>query len=41
MARTELEYGGNPQMKQMAQTTVDEQTRQAAQLRDWLRQHGG
>ena len=41
MARTELKYGGNPQMRQMAQTIIDQQTRQAAQLRDWLRQHGG
>jgi uncharacterized protein (DUF305 family) len=41
MARTELEYGSNLPMRKMAQTIIDEQTRQAAQLRDWLRQHGG
>jgi len=41
MARIELEHGGDAQAKQMAQKIIDESTRGIAELRDWLRQHGG
>ncbi|TAJ68790.1 MAG: DUF305 domain-containing protein [Phenylobacterium sp.] len=41
MARVELEHGGDAQAKQLAQKTIDENTRGIAELRDWLRQHGG
>lgn len=40
MARIELEHGGDAQAKQLAQKTIDENTRGIAALRDWLRTHG-
>jgi uncharacterized protein (DUF305 family) len=41
MARIELEHGADAQAKQLAQKTLDENTRGIAALRDWLRAHGG
>ncbi|TAJ72015.1 MAG: DUF305 domain-containing protein [Phenylobacterium sp.] len=41
MARIELEHGADAQAKQLAQKTIDENTRGIAALRDWLRAHGG
>lgn len=41
MARVELEHGGDAQAQQLAQKTIDENTRGIAELRDWLRAHGG
>ena len=41
MARVQLEHGGDAQAKRLAQKTIDENTRGIAELRDWLRAHGG
>ena len=41
MARVQLEHGGDAQAKRLAEKTIEENTRGIAELRDWLRQHGG
>lgn len=41
MAKVELEHGADAKTRQMAQRIIDESTRGIAELRDWLRQHGG
>nr|WP_227000206.1 DUF305 domain-containing protein [Phenylobacterium soli] len=41
MARTVLQHGADAQAKQMAQKTIEENTKGIQDLRDWLRQHGG
>jgi uncharacterized protein (DUF305 family) len=41
MAKIELEHGADAKTKQMAQKVIDESNRGIAELRDWLRQHGG
>ncbi|PWC66357.1 hypothetical protein TSH7_07140 [Azospirillum sp. TSH7] len=39
MARVELQYGKDPDLKAMAQKMVDDQTKGVQQLQDWLKQH--
>lgn len=39
MARVELQYGKDPDLKAMAQKMVDDQTKEVQQLQDWLKQH--
>lgn len=39
MARAELQYGKDPDLKAMAQKMVDDQTKEVQQLQDWLKQH--
>lgn len=41
MSRIELEHGSDAQAKQVAQKTIDENTKGIAELQAWLRQHGG
>lgn len=41
MAKVELDRGADAQAKQIAQKTIDENTRGIQDLRDWLKQHGG
>ena len=40
MAKVELEHGMNAPAKQIAQKTIDENTRGIAELQAWLRDHG-
>lgn len=39
MARIELQYGKDPDLKAMAQKMIDDQTKEVQQLQDWLKQH--
>jgi len=39
MARTELEYGTNPQMRRLAQEIVTDQQSETELMRLWLKQH--
>jgi uncharacterized protein (DUF305 family) len=41
MARVELEHGKDPQMQGMARKIIDDQTREIAELKDWLGKHPG
>ena len=36
MAKAELQYGDDPWVKQMAQQIIDAQTKEIADMRDWL-----
>ena len=39
MARVELEYGTDPEMKSLAQKVIEDQSREIKQLDEWLEQH--
>jgi uncharacterized protein (DUF305 family) len=39
MARSELEHGKDPQLRQMAQKMIEDQEREVAMLKAWLAQH--
>jgi uncharacterized protein (DUF305 family) len=39
MARVELQYGKDPELKAMAQKVVDDQAKEIQQLQDWMKQH--
>jgi len=39
MARVELQYGKDPDLKAMAQKVIDDQTKEIQELQDWLKQH--
>lgn len=39
MARVELQYGKDPDLKAMAQKVIDDQTKEIQQLQDWMKQH--
>ncbi|WP_448207558.1 CopM family metallochaperone [Azospirillum sp. sgz302134] len=39
MARVQLQYGQDPELKAMAQKVIDDQTKEVQQLQDWIRQH--
>jgi uncharacterized protein (DUF305 family) len=39
MARAELEHGKDPQLRQMAQTIIEDQEREIATLKEWLARH--
>lgn len=39
MARVELQYGKDPDLKAMAQKLIDDQSKEIRQLQDWLKQH--
>lgn len=39
MAKAELEYGDDNQMKEMAQTIIDAQTKEIEQLTSWIEEH--
>lgn len=41
MSRVELTNGRDPDLKAMAQKTIDENARGQRELRRWLRSHGG
>lgn len=36
MAKAELQYGDDPWVKQMAQNVIDAQTKEIADMKDWL-----
>jgi len=36
MAKAELQYGDDPWAKQLAQAVIDAQTKEIAQMKDWL-----
>ncbi|KAA0578434.1 DUF305 domain-containing protein [Azospirillum sp. B21] len=37
MAKVQLQYGKDPELRALAQKIVDDQTREVAQLQDWLK----
>jgi uncharacterized protein (DUF305 family) len=39
MARSQLEHGKDPQLRQMAQKIIEDQEREIATLKEWLAQH--
>lgn len=39
MAKVQLKYGKDPELRAMAQKIVDDQTREIGQLQDWLKRH--
>ncbi|MBP2292696.1 CopM family metallochaperone [Azospirillum rugosum] len=39
MARVQLRYGKDPDLKAMAQKVVEDQTKEVQQLQDWMKQH--
>jgi uncharacterized protein (DUF305 family) len=39
MARSQLEHGKDPQLRQMAQEIIEDQEREIATLKEWLAQH--
>jgi uncharacterized protein (DUF305 family) len=39
MARSQLEHGKDPQLRQMAQEIIQAQEREIATLKDWLAKH--
>ena len=36
MAKAELQYGDDPWAKQLAQAIIDAQTKEIAEMKDWL-----
>ena len=41
MAQIQLKHGSDADAKRIAQKTIDENTKSQAELRDWLKSHGG
>ena len=39
MAKIELQYGGDPWVKEMAQKVIDAQTQEIADMIEWLHAH--
>lgn len=39
MAKVQLKYGKDPELRTLAQKIVDDQTREIAQLQEWLKRH--
>ena len=40
MAKVELQYGSDPDIKKLAQDIVDSQTREIAMMNEWIKRHG-
>ena len=39
MARVQLQYGNDPELRKMAQKVIDDQEKEIADLQKWLQQH--
>ncbi len=39
MAKTELKYGSDPELRHLAETIVDSQEKEIAFMQNWLKQH--